>query len=125
MRRHSGSYVRRIKVGAFEIDVAKRQVKLKDSHVELTPIEVRILTRLVEVAPRPVPAEALVGCLSAQPAAGDTRSVRVHVSSLKAKLTELVALAEAPATAAGIVSERGLGYVFRGEELERRRGVGG
>lgn len=80
----SGAY---IKNGKLEIDTARRVAIVNDKQVELSPKEYRILEYLALNCDRAISTEELIEHVWANEEALFSNSIKVHLSSLRKKLT--------------------------------------
>lgn len=90
-----------IRCGPVTVDVAARRVSVSDAEVRLAPKEFDLLAVLAGAAGRVVTRQRLMNEVWATDWMGDSKTLDVHVSSLRAKL--------GPA-ADQIVTLRGVGY---------------
>ena len=107
-----------IEIGPLRIDLARREVKLDDAEVHLTPIEYRLLALLAQNAGRvlthtPDP-EGGVG----PGHAGETHYLRVYMAQLRRKIEV------EPARPRLLQTEPGVGYRMREATSDRRRAGG-
>ena len=98
----------RLAAGDLEIDVGRHQVTLGGRPVSLTPKEFDLLALLVRHPGQVFSAERLLELVWGYEYTGDTRTVPVHVRSLREKLEE------EPSRPRRIETVRGVGYRFAG-----------
>jgi two-component system KDP operon response regulator KdpE len=97
-------------VGALHVDLARRQVRLGDREVHLTPIEYKMLTTLVHHAGKVVTRQQLLREVWGPNYATETAYLRVYMGQLRHKL-------EAdPTRPHYLVTEPGVGYRLRLED---------
>jgi two-component system KDP operon response regulator KdpE len=96
-----------IVLGDATIDLARREAKSGDAEVHLTPLEFRVLENLARHPGTIVKQDALIREVWGPAQVGDTRSLRVCIRNLRAKLEP------DPARPRYIVTEAGLGYRLR------------
>lgn len=99
--------VQQVQVGLTELDTTQRSASFDGKHLGLTSAEFNILLLLMEKAGSVVDKEALSERALGRPLSAYDRSIDVHVSKIRKKLS---------AQGAGqlIVSVRGVGYQFTG-----------
>lgn len=98
------------RVGALYVDLARRQVRVGEREVHLTPIEYKMLTTLVQHAGKVVTHQQLLRAVWGPNYATETAYLRVYMGQLRHKL-------EAdPAKPHYLVTEPGVGYRLRLEE---------
>lgn len=100
----------RIHLGAFVIDLARRELLGGASDVHLTPLEFRVLERLAQNPGMIVKQRQLVREVWGPGQADDTRSLRVCIRNLRAKLEP------DPHRPRYLLTEVGLGYRLRADE---------
>jgi two-component system KDP operon response regulator KdpE len=99
-----------ISLGGRVIDLARREVIKGDRDLHLTPLEYRVLENLARHPGTIVKQDALIREVWGPAQVGDTRSLRVCIRNLRAKLeTE-------PTRPRYIVTEAGVGYRLRLDE---------
>jgi two-component system KDP operon response regulator KdpE len=99
-----------ISLGGRVIDLARREVIKGDPDLHLTPLEYRVLENLARHPGTIVKQDALIREVWGPAQVGDTRSLRVCIRNLRAKLeTE-------PTRPRYIVTEAGVGYRLRLDE---------
>jgi two-component system, OmpR family, KDP operon response regulator KdpE len=96
----------RIAVGALEIDLAARAVRLGGEPVHLTPIEFDLLRVLVRNCGRLMTHRALLGEVWGPEYVDDVQTLRTHIARLRAKVEPE---SQAPRC---IVTDPGVGYRF-------------
>ncbi|MBL8620438.1 MAG: response regulator transcription factor [Myxococcales bacterium] len=94
----------RIAAAGIEVDVAGRQAWVDGAPLELTALELDLLTVLVQRAGRVVPRAALLELAGRDDTTVGDRTIDVHISRLRKKLGE-------PA-AARLKTVRGIGYTL-------------
>jgi len=99
----------RLKVGEVEVDVGVRQVEVRGQAVELTGLEFDLLLALMRRAGRVVPRSSLLTLAGRADVTVNERTVDVHISHLRKKLSK----AGSPTKL--IQTVRGVGYVLGGE----------
>ena len=98
------------RVGALQVDLARRQVSVGGSEVHLTPIEYKMLTELIQHAGKVVTHQQLLRAVWGPSYTTETAYLRVYMGQLRHKL-------EAdPARPRYLVTEPGVGYRLRLEE---------
>lgn len=108
-RTQSQPLARTITAGRISIDTAKMRVTLPDRRsVDLTPHEMRILTRLAQEPGLPVSREALLAAIWGDDHIGSSNMIDVYVRRLRCKLER------DPAHPTLITAARGVGYRFDG-----------
>jgi two-component system KDP operon response regulator KdpE len=100
----------RLSLGGLTIDLARREVSGASSEVHLTPLEYRVLENLARHPGTIVKQDALIREVWGPAQVGDTRSLRVCIRNLRAKLEP------DPARPRHIITEAGLGYRLRLDE---------
>lgn len=96
-------------VGKLHIDLARRQVRVNDTDVHLTPIEFTLLATLVRHAGKVVTHRHLLQAAWGPAYATETHYLRVYMGQLRHKL-------EAdPARPQYLITEPGIGYRLRSE----------
>src|SRR6059058_841770 len=93
-----------IRIGELQIDHALHHVTLRESVLQLTPTEYRLLTVLAARPDQVVPRDALAKLVWGDPDTGTSRTIDVHIGRLRVKLSQ------AGRSAPQIVSVRGFGY---------------
>jgi len=96
-----------IEIGALRIDLARREVKLNDAEVHLTPIEYRLLSLLAQNAGRVLTHGQILKEVWGPGHAGETHYLRVYMAQLRRKI-EIE-----PARPRLLQTEPGVGYRFR------------
>jgi len=97
----------RLLLGDLTIDLARREVSGGASPVHLTPLEYRVLENMARHPGSIVKQDTLIREVWGPAQVGDTRSLRVCIRNLRAKLEP------DPARPRHIVTEAGLGYRLR------------
>jgi two-component system, OmpR family, KDP operon response regulator KdpE len=96
-----------VRIGSAEIDLEKRQATGSEGALHLTPMEYRVLECLVRHAGMIVRPQQLLREAWGPDKTGDTRTLRVCVQHLRAKLEP------DPHRPRFLVTETGLGYRLR------------
>jgi len=96
-----------IEIGALRIDLARREVKLNDAEVHLTPIEYRLLSLLAQNAGRVLTHGQILKEVWGPGHAGETHYLRVYMAQLRRKI-EIE-----PARPRLLQTEPGVGYRLR------------
>ncbi len=94
--------------GDLSVDFASRQVRLRGELVSLTPIEYKLLYHLVRNAGRVLPHNTLLAKVWGREYTEELDYLRVYVRRLRRKLEK------DPERPEYILTERGVGYRFRG-----------
>jgi two-component system KDP operon response regulator KdpE len=97
----------RLTLGGLEIDLARREARGATGEVHLTPLEYRVLENLARHPGTIVKQDALIREVWGPGQVGDTRSLRVCIRNLRAKLEP------DPGRPRYIITEAGLGYRLR------------
>jgi len=97
-----------LRLGALEIDLARRRVTVDGRTVQLTPTEYELLRHLALNADRPVTHGTLLRRVWGDYALGDSYNTRYVVAQIRRKL------GDDPANPRFIVTEPGVGYRLRG-----------
>jgi DNA-binding response OmpR family regulator len=97
-----------VAAGPLKIDARRRRVLRHDEEVLLKPKEFELLLHLARHPGQVFPADQLVEQVWGYDALGDTRTVRVHIRSLREKLED------DPSAPVLIETVRGVGYRFAG-----------
>jgi two-component system, OmpR family, KDP operon response regulator KdpE len=99
-----------LRLGAFELDLAKREARGPSGELHLTPLEYRVLECLARHLGSIVTQTQLIREVWGPERVGDSRSLRVCIKNLRGKL-------EAdPKKPRHLVTEAGLGYRLRADE---------
>jgi two-component system, OmpR family, KDP operon response regulator KdpE len=98
------------RLGAVEVDLAKRQVHDGSREVHLTPLEYRVIECLARQAGSIVRQDQIIREVWGPSFVGDTRNLRVCIKNLRTKLEP------DPRRPRYFVTEAGLGYRLRVEE---------
>jgi two-component system KDP operon response regulator KdpE len=104
---HSSARVARLAIGRVELDLARRVASSSGRELHLTPLEYRVLECLARQPGMIVTQRQLLREAWGPDRAGDSRSLRVCIRNLRAKLEP------DPARPRHIVTEAGLGYRLR------------
>jgi two-component system KDP operon response regulator KdpE len=99
-----------IRLGERSVDLALREVRGGTPEVHLTPLEYRVLENLARHPGAIVKQDALIREVWGPAQVGDTRSLRVCIRNLRAKLEP------DPALPRYLVTEAGLGYRLRPDD---------
>jgi two-component system KDP operon response regulator KdpE len=91
----------------LRIDLVRREVKVSDREVHLTPIEYKLLVLLAQNAGRVLTHRQIIREVWGATYVGQTHYVRVHMAELRKKLEE------DPARPRLLVTEPGVGYRLR------------
>ncbi|MDD6043522.1 MAG: response regulator transcription factor, partial [Eubacteriaceae bacterium] len=104
--RRSGSASDRIKVGIFELDLSNHTVE-KDGHtVQLTPMEYKILARLMKSPGRIYTKVQLYESICGEYFESDDNTIMVHISRIREKIED------DPKRPVHLITVRGVGYKF-------------
>ena len=102
LRRSSGGEERQVlQNGPIHLDIARHEVKVGDNEVVLTNMEFRLLTHFMKSPGLVFSREQLLSSVWDSDYLGDTRTVDMHIGSLRAKLGPASTLIE---------TKRGVGY---------------
>jgi two-component system response regulator CpxR len=93
-----------VEVGALSVDAARRRATVADQPLSLTTIEFDILDLLARAAGRVVSRDEMSRALHQRESMASDRSLDVHISHLRRKLTH--------AAGPGIQTVRGVGYLL-------------
>ncbi len=93
-----------VRAGDLELDLARREVRVGDRLVHLTPTEYELLRYLALHAGKPVTHSTLLRQVWGEHAVGDTYNTRYVVAQIRKKLED------SPAQPRYIVNEPGVGY---------------
>jgi two-component system, OmpR family, KDP operon response regulator KdpE len=96
-----------IEIGPLRIDLARREVKLDDAEVHLTPIEYRLLALLAQNAGRVMTHGQILKEVWGPGHAGETHYLRVYMAQLRRKIEP------EPARPRLLQTEPGVGYRIR------------
>lgn len=96
-----------IHLGGITVDLARRELRGAAPSVHLTPLEYRVLENLARVPGTIVKQDRLIGEVWGPAAVGDTRSLRVCIRNLRAKLEP------DPQRPRYLMTEAGVGYRLR------------
>jgi two-component system KDP operon response regulator KdpE len=96
----------RIVLGDFDIDLAIRQVKVRDSEVKLTPTEFELLLYLAEHPRRVIGHKALLGAVWGDLSTEQPEYLRVFIGQLRKKIEK------DPAEPKYLLTDRWVGYRF-------------
>jgi DNA-binding response OmpR family regulator len=100
LRRAAASRPQSVRLGAVELDVSRRRVRVNNTELELTATEFDLLCHLMRSAGQVFSREQLLSAVWGYTSAAGTRTVDVHVAQLRAKLGR----------ASPIRTVRGVGY---------------
>jgi two-component system KDP operon response regulator KdpE len=98
-----------LRLGAVEIDLAKRETRGGDPELHLTPLEFRVLECLARQSGMIVRQAVLISEVWGPAHVGDTRNLRVCMKNLRSKLEP------DPSRPRFLITEAGLGYRLRTE----------
>jgi two-component system KDP operon response regulator KdpE len=101
-----------LSLGGRVIDLGRREVIEGDQELHLTPLEYRVLENLARHPGTIVKQDALIREVWGPAQVGDTRSLRVCIRNLRAKLEP------EPTRPRYILTEAGLGYRLRVDEVD-------
>jgi two-component system KDP operon response regulator KdpE len=101
-----------LSLGGRVIDLGRREVIEGDRELHLTPLEYRVLENLARHPGTIVKQDALIREVWGPAQVGDTRSLRVCIRNLRAKLEP------EPTRPRYILTEAGLGYRLRVDEID-------
>ena len=101
-----------IRLGAIVVDLARRELRGAAESVRLTPLEFRVLENLARQPGTIVKQDRLIKEVWGPAQVGDTRSLRVCIRNLRAKLEP------DPHRPRYLVTEAGLGYRLRIDEAD-------
>jgi DNA-binding response OmpR family regulator len=104
--RAAGGYGEILRIGALELDTVVRQVRLDGREVKLPPKEIALLARLMRNAGSPVPREELMLDVWGREAPQASRTLDVHIGTLRTHL------GDDPAAPRFIHTVRGVGFRF-------------
>lgn len=96
----------RIELGDFHIDLASRQVKVRDAEVKLTPKEFDLLTYLAEHPHRVITHRNLLGAVWGELSTEQPEYLRVFVGQLRKKIEKN------PGDPRYLLTDRWVGYRF-------------
>jgi len=97
-------------VGPLELDTLTRSVRLAGEELKLPPKEIALLTRLMRAAGRPVSREELMHDVWGDDSSDDSRTLDVHVATLRSRL------GDDPAAPRFVHTVRGVGFRFSAPE---------
>jgi two-component system KDP operon response regulator KdpE len=93
-----------LEIGPLRIDQAKREVKVGEKEIRLTPIEYRLLVLLASNAGKVLTHHQILKEVWGPPYAGETHNLRVFMAALRRKVEE------DPARPRLLLTESGVGY---------------
>jgi len=93
-----------LEIGPLRIDQAKREVKVGEKEIRLTPIEYRLLVCLASNAGKVLTHNQILKEVWGRPYAGETHNLRVFMAALRRKVEE------DPARPRLLLTESGVGY---------------
>lgn len=96
-----------LEFGGLRIDLGRREVRVDDREVHLTPIEYKLLVLLASNAGRVLTHRQIIREVWGAAYAGQTHYVRVHMAELRKKIEEN------PARPRLLLTEPGVGYRLR------------
>jgi two-component system KDP operon response regulator KdpE len=97
------------KTGALEVDLLRRQVKVKDTEIQLTPNEYELLKVLVDNSGKVMTHKHLLNAVWGEEYIGEFHMLRVNISNLRRKIEP------DPARPQIIITESGVGYRLKAE----------
>ncbi len=106
LRRTSGGPPRRVRFGDVEVDFERCLARRADAAVELTPLELKVLSALIDARGRLLSREQLIERVWGAGVSITDRVVDNHILNLRRKLEAT------PAEPQYLLSVRGLGYRF-------------
>lgn len=109
LRRDFSQNGAQIQIGELSIDTARMKVIYRDQEIELSPKEYRLLEYLAINNGRTISTEELIGHVWADEDALFSNSIKVHISSLRKKLSGICKKDM-------IRNIRGLGYILEDEK---------
>ncbi len=95
-----------LKLGDFQIDLASRQVKVRDAEVKLTPKEFDLLTYLAEHPHRVITHRTLLAAIWGDLSTDQPEYLRVFIGQLRKKIEKN------PADPKHLLTDRWVGYRF-------------
>lgn len=95
-----------LELGDFQIDLASRQVKVRDAEVKLTPKEFDLLTYLAEHPHRVITHRTLLGAVWGDLSTDQPEYLRVFIGQLRKKIEKN------PADPKYLLTDRWVGYRF-------------
>lgn len=104
--RRSGSASDRIKVGKFELDLSNHTVEKNGHPVQLTPMEYKILARLMKSPGRIYTKVQLYESICGEYFESDDNTIMVHISRIREKIED------DPKRPVHLITVRGVGYKF-------------
>jgi DNA-binding response OmpR family regulator len=110
LRRAAGEQASLYRFGQVEVDFARCTVRRSQAPVDLTPLEFKVLSTLIQAHGRPLSREQLIDQVWGKGVAITDRVVDNHIMNLRRKLEER------PAEPRYLLSARGLGYRFGNPE---------
>jgi two-component system KDP operon response regulator KdpE len=108
----------RVRLGAVQIDLARRSASGPKGELHLTPLEYRVLESLARHAGFVVTQTQLIREVWGPNQLGDTRGLRVCMKNLRGKLEP------EPSRPRYLITEAGLGYRLRADEEGTREATG-
>lgn len=106
--RRSGSTSDRIKVGVFELDLSNHTVEKNGHTIQLTPMEYKILARLMKSPGRIYTKVQLYESICGEYFESDDNTIMVHISRIREKIED------DPKKPEHLITVRGVGYKFEG-----------
>jgi DNA-binding response OmpR family regulator len=97
-------------VGALVVDPQERRSRLGDRELELRPKEFDLLARLAAAPRTALSREVLMSDVWDENWFGSTKTLDVHVASLRRRLTEAASISDPSVDAPTITTLRGFGY---------------
>lgn len=104
--RRSGSASDRIKVGIFELDLSNHTVEKNGHPVQLTPMEYKIMARLMKSPGRIYTKVQLYESICGEYFESDDNTIMVHISRIREKIED------DPKRPVHLITVRGVGYKF-------------
>ena len=106
--RRSGTSSDRIRVGCFEIDLSNHTVEKDGVQVQLTPMEYKILARMMKSPGRIYTKVQLYESVCGEYFESDDNTIMVHISRIREKIEY------DPKKPEHLITVRGVGYKFEG-----------
>lgn len=104
--RRSSSASNRIKVGIFELDLSNHTVEKNGHPVQLTPMEYKILAKLMKSPGRIYTKVQLYESICGEYFESDDNTIMVHISRIREKIED------DPKRPVHLITVRGVGYKF-------------
>lgn len=106
--RRSGNQAEQIRAGALTLDILSHTVMKKDIAIQLTPMEYKLLSKMMKSPGRIFTKVQLYESISGEYFESDDNTIMVHISRLREKIED------DPKRPVHIVTVRGVGYKFEG-----------